>query len=59
MQGLVYKRNCEAQGCSTLPSFGFLGEKPRRCKAHALEGMVCSPIRWLCQHAIEAVIVWN
>ena len=45
MQGLVYKRNCEAQGCSTLPSFGFLGEKPRRCTAHALEGMVCGPFR--------------
>jgi hypothetical protein len=31
---------CEALGCAKRPSFGFLGERPRRCKAHLLEGMV-------------------
>ena len=40
VQGLVKLKNCEAQGCSTQPSFGFPGEKPRRCKAHAQTGMV-------------------
>ncbi len=24
----------------TIPSFGFPGERPQRCKAHMLEGMV-------------------
>jgi len=31
---------CEAISCAKQPSFGFLGERPRRCKAHMLEGMV-------------------
>ena len=31
---------CEAAGCALKPAFGFLGERPRRCKAHRLEGMV-------------------
>jgi hypothetical protein len=31
---------CEAAGCALIPVFGFLGERPRRCKAHRLEGMV-------------------
>ena len=34
------RKLCEAQGCSTQPSFGFPGEQARRCKAHAQEGMV-------------------
>ena len=40
LQGLVNKKKCEAQGCGTRPSFGFPGEKARRCKAHAQKGMV-------------------
>ena len=36
----VKKIRCEADGCAKQPSFGFLGERPRRCKAHMLEGMV-------------------
>ena len=40
VQVYVKAPNCEAQGCSTQPSFGFPREKPRRCKAHAQEGMV-------------------
>jgi hypothetical protein len=31
---------CEGDGCAKQPSFGFPGERPRRCKAHMLEGMV-------------------
>ena len=31
---------CEADGCAKQPSFGFPGERPRRCKAHMLEAMV-------------------
>ena len=31
---------CEADGCKKQPAFGFPGERPRRCKAHMLEGMV-------------------
>ncbi len=31
---------CEAVGCDKHSSFGFLGERARRCKAHILEGMV-------------------
>ena len=34
------RKLCEAQGCSTQPSFGFPGEQARRCKAHAQKGMV-------------------
>ena len=40
VQGLARKKMCEAQGCSTQPSFGFPGNKMRRCKAHAQKGMV-------------------
>jgi hypothetical protein len=31
---------CEAMSCAKQPSFGFLGERSRRCKARMLEGMV-------------------
>ena len=27
------------QGCDTSPCFGYAGERPRYCKAHALQGM--------------------
>jgi hypothetical protein len=33
-------QKCEAIGCAKQPSFGFPGERPRRCKAHLQEGMV-------------------
>ncbi len=33
-------RKCEGHGCAKLPSFGYPGERKRRCKAHMLEGMV-------------------
>ncbi len=36
----AWRKECEAQGCSTRPGFGFPGEQARRCKAHAQEGMV-------------------
>ncbi len=38
---------CEEAGCDTLPSFGFQGERPRRCKAHMLGGMV--PVKSKCE----------
>jgi len=40
----VVSPRCQAIGCATHPSFAFPGERPRRCKAHLLEGMVrCIP----------------
>ena len=36
----IKNRKCEADGCAKQPVFGFPGERPRRCKAHALEAMV-------------------
>ena len=31
---------CEVAGCRTVRSFGFLGRRARRCRAHVLPGMV-------------------
>ncbi len=44
---------CEAGGCALIPAFGFLGEGPRRCEAHRLEGMV----RMLASVAINNLIL--
>ena len=45
---------CEADCCDKQPSFGFLGERPRRCKAHMLEGMV----RLLAQRHMMSDVQW-
>jgi len=42
---------CEADGCTKQPLFGFLGEQPRRCKSHMLDGMV----RLLAQGHVELI----
>jgi hypothetical protein len=39
-EDLTKDNECEADGCAKHPSFGLPGERPRRCKAHMLDGMV-------------------
>ena len=36
----LYGKTCEAAGCSIGPSFGFPGDKARRCGSHKDPGMV-------------------
>ena len=40
LQEYLAHPTCEADGCALLPAFGFLGERPRRCEAHMMQGMV-------------------
>jgi hypothetical protein len=35
----VKDRKCNFGGCKTIPGFGYLGERPRRCALHKLEDM--------------------
>ncbi len=42
-QADVASKMCAAAGCKKRPLYGFPGERPLRCKPHALEGMVRVP----------------
>ena len=46
----VKHRHCEE--CSSIASYAFEGQRPRRCRAHAEEGMV-GVIYELCDHCRE------
>ncbi len=57
---------CDAGGCQTQCSFGFPGQPARRCRAHALNGMVsaCGAPAAACRapraaHAHRASTLWR
>ncbi len=36
----LFNPKCDFENCETLPSFGFVNEKARRCKTHIEKGMI-------------------
>jgi len=35
-----FKRKCEAESCNNIPKYAYLGQKPRFCGDHRLQGMI-------------------